>query len=170
MWREAAAEIAVGEDADQRTVAIDDAEAAETLGGHHRHGIAEPRAERHQRQRVALMHDGADEMEARAEPPAGMEDAEILRREAAAFEERDGERIAEGELHQRRGGGGKAVRASLGRPRHGEHDIGFAGERALSRRGHGDEADLEAAGILDDAPEFRRLARPGQGDDDVGRG
>ena len=42
-----------------------------------------------------------------------MEDAELLGGEAAAFEQRDGQRVAERELHQRRGGRRQAVRAGL---------------------------------------------------------
>ena len=47
------------------------------------------------------MHHVANEFERGAELAAGMKHAEIDRGEAAAFEERDGECVAERELHQR---------------------------------------------------------------------
>ena len=103
----------------RRAVVIDDAEAAEALLGHAHDRFAHRCADGGERQGGVAMHDVADEMKTGAEPAAGMEDVELLRREAAAFEQRDGERIAEGELQQRRGGRREAMRAGLGRARAG---------------------------------------------------
>ena len=51
----------------------------------------------------------------RAVPP-GWNARNSSGREAAALEERDGERVAERQLHQRRGGRRQAVRAGLAPP------------------------------------------------------
>ena len=96
-----------------------------------------------------------------------MQDAKIARREAAAFEQRDSQRVAEHELHRRRRGWRKAVRAGLVGSRQGEADVGLAAERALRARGHGDERNGVASGEGDDRREFDRLARPGQGEYDI---
>ena len=68
----------------------------------------------------------------RAEPAARMQHAEIERREAAAFQQRDRERIAERKLHQRRGGRREIVRAGFARLRQQQHDVGGACASVLS--------------------------------------
>ena len=50
---------------------------------------------------AAGAHDVAREFEQRAEPAARMQHMEIAVGEAAALQERDRERVAERELHQR---------------------------------------------------------------------
>ena len=99
--------------------------------------------------------------------PAGMQEAEVERGEAAAFEQRDGERVAERKLHQRGRGGREIVRAGLARLRQGEHHVRGAAERALRLRRHGDEPDAEAPRIVDQVLELRGLARPRQRHDQV---
>ena len=89
-------------------------------------------AERDQRHGRAGVHHVADEFQLRAEPPARMQDAEIERREAAAFQQRDRERIAERKLHQRGGGRREIVRAGLARLRQQQHDVGRLRERAVA--------------------------------------
>jgi hypothetical protein len=94
------AQIAIGDDAGELALAVDDADAAEALGGNLHHGRAHARAKLRQRHGVALVHDVADEFQLRAELAARMQHPEIDRGEAAAFQERNGERVAERELHQ----------------------------------------------------------------------
>ena len=59
------------------------------------------------------MHDLADLHQAGAELPAWMEGAEMVRREAARLQERDGQRIADDKLQQRRRRRRKPVRAGF---------------------------------------------------------
>ena len=78
------------------------------------------------------------------------------------FEQRDGERIAEDQLHRRRGGGREAVGTRLLDRGEDERDIRLAPKRAVRARGHGDERDGESLGVGDDIGELRRLSRPRQ--------
>ena len=96
-----------------------------------------------------------------------MQDAEVERGEAAAFQERDRERIAERELHQRGRGRREIVRAGFARLRQHQHDVGGLRERAVGVGGHGDQADAEAARIVDQVLQLGGLARPGQRQDHV---
>ncbi len=81
--------------------AVDHRDAAEALGRHFDDRIRHRRAALDQRQRGARMHDVADEFQRGAELAARMKHAEIDRGKAAAFQQRNGERIAERKLHQR---------------------------------------------------------------------
>ncbi len=164
---EVAPQVAVGDDADQRTAAIDDADAAEGLGGHLVDRLRHARAERHERNLGAGVHEIAHQLEHGAELAARVEAAEIERREAAALEQRDCDRIAQRSLHQGRGGGREVVGAGLARLRQSEQHVRSASERALGRRRDGDEANPKAARIVDQVLELGGLARPRQGHDDV---
>ena len=62
-----------------------------------------------------------------------MERLEVARGEALALEQRDGEAVAERELHDGRGGGREAVRAGFLGARQVKHDVG-AGPSVLSAR------------------------------------
>ena len=86
-------------------------------------------AERHERHRVAGMHDLADLGQAGAELAARMEGAEMVRREAARLQQRDRERIADDQLQQRRRRRRQPVRAGLRRLRQQQHHVGFARQR-----------------------------------------
>ena len=112
---------------------VDNADAAETLLGDHHDRVAHRRVAADKRHGRVAVHDVADEMQAGAELAAGMEDVEIFGGEAATFEQRDRERVAEGELHQRRGGRREAVRAGLFGARQKQDDVGSRA-RASCRR------------------------------------
>ena len=98
---------------------------------------------------------------------ARMKGAEIERGEAPALEQRDRQRVAQHQLHRRRGGGGEPVGAGLRRARHRETNVGLAAERAVGLSGHGDQRNGVALGERDDRRQFRRLARPGDGEHDI---
>ena len=104
------------------------------------------------------MHDVADKRETRAKLAAGMEHAEILRREAARLQQGHRERIAHGELHGRRGGRRETVRAGLLRLGQAQADIRLAAERGFRVRRDRHERNGEAPRIGDDIGEFRGLA------------
>src|SRR6516164_9043027 len=97
---------------------VGDADAAEGLGRHLGDRFRHAGADRGERDLAAGMHDVAHELEHRAKPTARVEPAEVDRGKAAALQQRDGERVAERGLHQRRGGGSEIVRAGLARLRH----------------------------------------------------
>ena len=147
----------------------DDDDAAEALGADLEDGRVHARADRHQRQALAGMHHLAHELQLGAELAARVEDPEMLGREAAPLEQRHRQRVADHELHGGRGGRREAVRACLERFGQGQAGIGLPGERARLIAGDGDQAEAEALGVGDEVGEFRRLARPRQGDDHVVR-
>ena len=103
---------------------IDDADAAKALRRHLDQRVRHLGAERLQRHRVAGMHEVAGIFQHRAELAAGMQHAEIDRGEAAAFQQRDRQRIAEREQHQRGGGRREIMRAGLARLRQRQRDVG----------------------------------------------
>ena len=106
------------------------------------------------------MHDVADVFEHGAELAAGVQHAEIDRREAAAFQQRDRQRIAEREQHQRRGGGCKIMRAGLARLRQRQRHVGRLAQRRVAFCRHRDQRDTEARGIGDQRLHLRLLAGP----------
>ena len=63
------------------------------------------------------MHDVADEFQHRAQFAAGMEIGEFQRGKAAAFEQRDRERVADRGLHQRGRGRRQIMRTGFARLR-----------------------------------------------------
>ena len=117
--------------------------------------------------RVAGVHDVAHVLEPCAELAAGVQDAKVAGGEAASFQERDRQRVAERELHGRRRRRREAVRARLLGGRQRQADVGLAAEGAVSAGGHRDQRDGVALGERDDRRELHGFARPGQGKDHV---
>ena len=129
--------------------------------------VGHARAERRQRHGLAGMHELAHHFEQRAELAARVQQAEIHRGEAAAFQQRDRQRVAERELHQRGGGRRQIMRAGLARLRQSEHHVRGRRQRRVRIGGHRDQADAEAARVIGEIFQLRRLARPRQRDDDI---
>ncbi len=115
--------VAVRDDTGKFACIIGHNDAAETLLRQHLHRIRHGRARFHERQTVAAMHDIADMNKAGTERAAGMESLEIAWCEAARFEKRNGQRIANGKLHHRGSGGSKPMRAGFSRLRQEKHHI-----------------------------------------------
>ncbi len=160
-------QIAVGDDADHMAVAVGDADAAKTLRRHFHQRIGHLGAERLERHGVARMHEVAGVFQHRTQLAARMQHAEIHRGEAAPFQERDRQRIAHRQHHQRRGRGSEIVRTGLARLRQRQRDIGGLGQRRGGLGGDRDHADPEALGIGNEVFHLRLLAGPRQGHDDI---
>ena len=96
----AAAQVAVGDDADDLAGVVDDADAAKPLRRDFLDRFRHAGAERLEGDCAASVHDIARRFQHRAELAAGVEVGEFHRGEAATFKERNGKRIAERELHQ----------------------------------------------------------------------
>ena len=94
------AQIAVGDDPGKPAVLIDHAETAKGLLGHHHDGLGHRHVARSERQAIAFVHEVADEFQPGAELAAGVQNLEVAGGEALAFEQRDGEAIAERKLHR----------------------------------------------------------------------
>ncbi len=71
------AQVAIGDDAYQHAVGIDDAETAEGLLGHDHHGLGHDDVDSGKREPIALMHQIADEFQPGAELAAGMQRLEV---------------------------------------------------------------------------------------------
>ena len=157
-----AADVAVGDDADQPTGRIDHADAAEALGAHHHDRLGHRRFGRHQRQRVQPMHQVADQAQASAQLAARMQHAEMAVGEAAPLKQRHGERIAQG--HLQCGRCGRRIERIGGFRGFGQdqHDVGGMAQRAVRHGGDGDQRDRETLGVADDRSEFAGLAGLGQ--------
>ena len=126
------AQIAVGDDAGDIAVTVDDADAAETLRRHLDQRVRHPGAERLGRDGLAGVHDVADEFQHGAELAAGMEVGEFHRGKAAALQQRDRQRVAQRQQHQRGGGGREIVRTGLARLRQRQRDDGGLAQGGLA--------------------------------------
>ena len=108
---------------------------------------------------VAAVHQVAGVFQQRAEFAARMQHAEVDRGEATALQQRDGERVAQRELHQRGRRRREIVRASLPRLRQHQRDIGGGAQRGVALGGHGDQGDTKALGIGDEVLHLRLSRR-----------
>ncbi|ENN87391.1 hypothetical protein RHSP_27296 [Rhizobium freirei PRF 81] len=164
---EIAGDIAIGDDAAQAAVIIDHTDTAETHFRQRHRRFRHAGAKANQGHAVTLMHDVGDMRKAGAELAAGMEGTEIFGREAACLEQSHGQRIADGQLQQRRCRRGQSVGTGFLLLGQQQYHVRLAGERRGLACGDGDHRDREAAGITDDAAQLRAFATPGYGDDDV---
>ena len=157
-----AAQIAIGEDADQPAFGIDRAEAAEALFRHQQQRIVHRGIRRGERQFAAGMHQVPRPAQLGAQLSAGMEAAEIGRAEAAPGEQGHCQRVAQRHLHGGGGRGGQPHRAGFRRRRQDQGNVGRLSKRGLGAAGDGDQRDGEAAGIGDQVGQFRRFPGIGQ--------
>ena len=162
------AQVAVGEDAGQLAVFVDHAGHAQSLAGHLQQRLAQRGRLADARDLVAGVHDVGDvEQQAATEAAGRVGAGEILDRETAALEQRDGERIAERERGGGRGGGCEVVRAGLLFDSGVEHGIGLAAEAGIRAAGQGDKFRAEALDDRQDGEDLGGLAGVGDGDDHV---
>ena len=146
---------------------FENGDAAETLRRHLDDRLGHPGVRVDARHAVAGVHHFPHMSQLGPELAAWMKRTEVEGGEAAALEQRDRQRVAQHELHRRRGGRGEPVGAGLRRARHRETNVGLAAERAVGLGGHRDQRNGVALGESHDRRQFRRLARPGDGQHDV---
>jgi len=96
-----------------------------------------------------------------------MKVGELQRREAAAFEQRDSERIADRGLHQRGGGRRQNVRTGFAHLRQLQHDPCGLAQRGRCTRSHRNHGNRKAGRIIDQVLHVGLLAGPRQRDDNV---
>ena len=115
------------------------------------------------------MHHIAGEFQCRAQFAARMEDAKIECRESSAFKKRDRERVAQRELHQRRGGRRQVVRTGFAGLRQRQNNVRSRAERAAGASGDSDQRNSKTPRISDQVLKLFSLARPRQRQHDVVR-
>src|ERR1700683_3450616 len=162
-----AAEVAVGDDAEELAVFVHNSGEAEAFAADFVNDLGDGGIGFHGRKRRARVHDRIDGAEALAELAAGVKRGEVGFVEAAAIEESNGERVAHGEGGG--GGGGGSEIEGAGFFFHGdvEDDVGGGGEGGVEVGGEGDEASAKAAKSFDQIEKFTGFAAGGDGEEDV---
>ena len=141
------AQVAVGDDADQGAAVVGDADAAESPLGHDQDRLGHGGVRSAQRHGLRTVHDVGDMEQLAGQGAAGVQDLEVLRRKPFAFEQGDGDGVAERQHHGGRGGRRQAHGTGLRRPRQQQGHIGAVGQRRARLGGHGHQRDAETAGI-----------------------
>ncbi|MBA7692350.1 hypothetical protein ES703_100917 [subsurface metagenome] len=113
------------------------------------------------------MHQIAGVFQHRAELAARVEVGKFERGEAAAFEKRNRQGIADRRLHQRGGGRRQIVRAGFAHLRQLQHDARGRTERGFRVRGDRNHRDGKARRVIDEVLHLRLFAGPGQRQDHV---
>src|SRR5262249_19046419 len=164
---QAAAQVAVGDDADQVAGRVHDGGDAEALVADLGHAVRERRILLHARQRVAPPHQVLDPQQPAAQRPARREQGEVVRREAALLEQRDRQRVAQG--HRRRGAGGGRETERTGLLGHVrvERDVRRPPEGRRRRTGERDERDVETLREGEQTQDLPRLTAVRRRDQDV---
>ncbi len=117
---------------------------------------------------VVRAHDIADgHQQTPSEAAAGMQAREIDAREVAHPHERDGQRVAHGDLRRGRGRGREVQDAGLLLDSDVEVDVGILGQRRLGIARHGDEFVAVGVDERHDLEDLVGLARIGERHDDV---
>ena len=165
---DAAAEIAVGEDAEQRAVRIRHDRAAAAGGGHAKKCGFHVVVRGDDRDVFACAHQVADaERHGASDRAAGVPHAVVFPGEIARLQQDHGEGVADRELGGGRGGRGEIERAGFAFHVCRDHDVGEAGERGVRHAGDACHRDAEAFRGHDDAREFVRFAAVAQCDHQV---
>ena len=164
---EHAAEVAVGDDAEEPVVAAENGGEAELLAGHLVDDVGHEGDGGDDGEVVAGVHEVADAGEFEAEAAAGVEIGEVLGGEAAALAEGEGEGVAEGKHDGGGGGGGKIVRAGLFGDGEVEREICGAGEGGGGVAAESDEREVEAMGDRKEGEEFFGFAAGGEKEEGV---
>ncbi len=156
-------EVAVGDDADQRAVVIDDADTAQArpdaMVSSTSRMLASSARQRHF---IAAVHQVGDADQGAAQAAAGMKIAILVGRKALALHQRHRQRIAQAQHHGGGGGGRQPHRAGFRRARQQQLHIGRLHQGGVRIAGDADQGNAEALGIGDEIGQFRRLAAPGQ--------
>ena len=162
-----AAEVTVGDDAGEFSIGGEHGGHAKFLGAHFVEDVGHFRFERDARESVGGVHQMLDAKELFAEAASGVERGEVVVAEVAAFEERNGERVADG--HCNRGARGRSEIQGARFFFHAdvERDVAGFGERGFEIAGQRDERDFETFERFEEMDDFLRFAAVGDSDERV---
>ena len=149
-----AAEVAIGDDAQELAIGRGDGGEAQALAAHFVNHVRHFGGGQHPRRRIARMHQRFDATKFFAQASTGMQRREVFFLEAAAFQQRNCERVAHGHRRGRGGGRCEIERASFFFHRDIQNDVARAGERRARIRGEGDQLDAETLHRFDQFDQF----------------
>ena len=165
-----AAQVAVGDDAGQATVDVEHGRHAEisccSFRGRLRAFLRRERREGGRRRRALVF----DAEEFFAEAACGMERGEIVVAEVAAFEEGDGQGVADGHGDSGAGCGREVERAGFFLDADVEGDVAGFGERGVGFAGQRDERDFQALQGFEELDDLFGFAAVGDCDQRCRRG
>ena len=165
---EIAAQVAVGKKADDAAGAIHDGDGAGLDLGHGDDGGSDRCGNRDGGEAVAGSHDVVHfEQEGAADGAAGVERGIFLAGEAAGFEQRDGEGVADRQRDGGGGGGDEIERAGFTLDGSIEDDVRVLGKGGIQGAGQGDDAHAGALENGQQVDELVRFAGVGQREDGV---
>ncbi len=156
---DAAAEIAIREDAEEGVVVVDDGDGAATGGGHGEQCVTDGRAWTDVGGMFASPHEVFDfQRDGTTDGACGMELGIVVELEMTEVEHRHGQRVAES-CEGRRGGGWREIEgACFPRDRHGDDEIRAFAEARFRLLRDGDDIDAEAFDGGDDGEQLIRFA------------
>ena len=165
---DAAAEVAVGKDAEEGVVVVDDGDGAAAGGGHGEQCVADGRAWTDVRGMFASAHEVFDfQCDGAADGACGMELRIVVELEVAQMEHRHGQRVAKS--GKSRGGRGRCEieRAGFAWNRHGHDEFRAFTKARIRLLRDGDDVDAEAFDGGDDGEQFVRFAAVAEGEQRV---
>ena len=166
--RDAAAEVAVGEDAEEGVVFIDDGDGAATGGGHGEQCVTDGCARTDVCGMFASTHEVFDfQGDGTANGACGIELGVVVQLEMAQMEHRHGQRVAKS--GQSRGGRRwrEIERAGFAWNRHGHDEFRAFAKARIRLLRDGDDVDAEAFDGGDDGEQFVRFAAVAEGEQRV---
>ena len=164
-------QIAVGEDAAQFAIAIDDGRGAGAALGHFFQHLEHGGVGAGHRELGGFAHDLVDPGEQNAaETAPGVETGKVVLLESARLKQNHGQGITKREHGRGAGGRGQIERAGFLAHRDIEHDVGGLAEGGVGAAGHGDEFHVKTGQRWEDIEEFRCLPAVAEGEDDVAIG
>ena len=165
---DAAAQVAVGEDAQHLPGCIDDGRSAQALGAHLAHEVAERGLGGHARHFAARAHHVAHMgKQLAAQRTAGVRAGKVFGAEAPGVQQGHGQRVAHGQLGRGAGGGGQVQGAGFALHAAVQHQIGITRQGGLQAAGHGDQRGAQAPQHGQDGREFAAFAAVGDGQHQV---
>src|SRR5581483_8382502 len=168
IFRDAAAEIAVGENTDQAAPGVDDGEAAGLGAGHDDERVTDGDIIAGDGVALAGAHDVGDLGEHGTADGAGRVMAGvILLLETAGLENGHGECVAHDESGGGAGGGGEVERTGFARDADIEHEIAELRERCLRAAGDGNDFDREPRDRWHQVDEFLGFTGIAEGKNEV---